>query len=160
MKGLDAEMLAHNCWATQRLLEFCDSLEPQILEKTAPGTAGSIIVTLRHLIAAEERYLAFLEGVARRTEVMEAADLALSELRTEAAGRAERWERALGAHEDPDEVLVRRRPDGTEDRVAAKTVFVQAVHHGNDHRTHVCTVLGSLGLDPPDLSAWAYYGEE
>lgn len=160
MNGLAAEMFAHTCWANQRLLEFCDSLEPAILLKSAPGTAGTIIATLRHLIAAEERYLAFLEGVPRRTEVMEGAELDLAALRQEAVARPARWAAALARHPDPEEVLVRTRADGSQDEVAVKTIFVQAVHHGNDHRTHVCTVLGSLGLDPPDLSAWAYYGVE
>jgi len=39
---------------------------------------------------------------------------------------------------------------------AATLVLAQAVHHGNEHRTHVTTVLGANGLDDPELSAWEY----
>jgi len=154
------ELFRHNSWATQQLLEHCAALPPETLEKTAPGTYGSIIATLRHLSGAEERYLHRAEGTPRREEVMEKAELGLDELRREAVGRAERWQRLLATAPDPDRVIVSKQPDGTEIRIAVKTLLVQAVHHGNDHRTHICTVLGSHGLQVPDLDAWAFYRED
>ena len=43
---------------------------------------------------------------------------------------------------------------------AEDLLFLQAIHHGNDHRTHVCTILGALDLEAPDLSGWRYWDEE
>ena len=34
--------------------------------------------------------------------------------------------------------------------------IVQAIHHGNDHRTHICTILGQNGIDYGDLDVWAF----
>ena len=35
-------------------------------------------------------------------------------------------------------------------------VLAQLVHHGNEHRTQATTILGSHGIDPPEISGWAY----
>ena len=159
MDVLLGEMFRHNAWATQKLLEHCAGLPAEDLEKTAPGTYGSIIATLRHISGAEERYLHRAEGTPRREEVMEKAELGLDDLRREAAGRAERWQRFLATDPDPDRVFLAKRPDGTEVGLKLRTLVVQAIHHGNDHRTHVCTVLGSLGLPVPDLDSWHFYDQ-
>jgi hypothetical protein len=34
--------------------------------------------------------------------------------------------------------------------------MTQALHHANEHRAHICTILGALGHEPPDVSAWEY----
>jgi hypothetical protein len=35
-------------------------------------------------------------------------------------------------------------------------VVIQALHHGNDHRTHICTILGHNGVEYGDMDVWAY----
>jgi uncharacterized damage-inducible protein DinB len=40
----------HNAWATTQILEFCQGLDEQTLNATVPGTYGTIIATLRHII--------------------------------------------------------------------------------------------------------------
>jgi len=155
------ELFRHNSWANRRLLEFCAGLEPPILDSSAPGTMGSIIDTLRHLSGAEERYLEFLElASSRRDEVMEGAKLDLPALQREAAGRTERWDRLLARKLDPGEVIERTRKDGTVDALPRATLLLQAIHHGNDHRTHICTILGAQGIEPPELDGWNFYSVE
>jgi uncharacterized damage-inducible protein DinB len=129
------------------------------LESKTPGTYGSIIDTLRHIGGAEERYLLFLEGRTERPPVMEKDMLDLPALRREAEGRSSRWAAVLASAPDIEQVRTRTRLDGQTDRVAVKTLLVQAIHHGNDHRTQVCTVIGGLGMEAPDLSAWTFYPE-
>ncbi len=49
--------------------------------------------------------------------------------------------------------------DDEEDRKTHSTVGVvlaQLVHHGNEHRTQATTILGASGIDPPEISGWAY----
>jgi uncharacterized damage-inducible protein DinB len=36
-------------------------------------------------------------------------------------------------------------------------MVVQALHHGNDHRTQICTVLSTNGYESPDLDVWTYW---
>ena len=43
----------HNAWATTQILEFCRGLDEQTLNATVPGTYGTIIATLRHIIYCE-----------------------------------------------------------------------------------------------------------
>ncbi|HSR22467.1 MAG TPA: hypothetical protein VLW53_02875, partial [Candidatus Eisenbacteria bacterium] len=31
-----------------------------------------------------------------------------------------------------------------------------AVHHANEHRAHVCSILGAHGLPHPDIDGWAF----
>lgn len=56
------DAFAHHVWATLRLLDACRDLGPAQLETTTPGTYGSIIDTLRHLVAAGASYLEVVSG--------------------------------------------------------------------------------------------------
>lgn len=31
-----------------------------------------------------------------------------------------------------------------------------ALHHGTDHRSQICTVLTTLGVEPPEIDVWDY----
>ena len=54
------------------------------------------------------------------------------------------------------DTLNRTRPprDIVEYPVAA--LIIQAVTHSCEHRTQVATIITQLGLEPPDMSGWAY----
>ncbi len=52
----------HNAWATTQILEFCRGLDEQTLNATVPGTYGTIIATLRHIIYCEIDFLDRLLG--------------------------------------------------------------------------------------------------
>jgi hypothetical protein len=41
-------------------------------------------------------------------------------------------------------------------RLHLGVVLLQAMHHGNDHRTHLCTILGLHGIDYGGIDVWAY----
>jgi hypothetical protein len=41
-------------------------------------------------------------------------------------------------------------------RLHSGVVLLQALHHGNDHRTHIGTILGHNGLTYGDMDVWAY----
>ena len=34
--------------------------------------------------------------------------------------------------------------------------IAQAIHHGTDHRSQVCTALTSLGIVPPGIDLWEW----
>jgi uncharacterized damage-inducible protein DinB len=44
------DLARHNAWATKQILVYCRELDEQTMGATAPGTFGTIIETLRHLI--------------------------------------------------------------------------------------------------------------
>src|SRR5205807_8379648 len=80
------------------------------------------------------------------------ADLAV--LRNAVEAQAARWT-ALVERADTLDVTLQRRDEAPVPH-AEGLLFLQAVHHGNDHRTHVCTILGAHGLEVPEFSAWEY----
>jgi uncharacterized damage-inducible protein DinB len=147
------EALRYNRWANLRLLDTCGELKRSQLELTAPGTYGSIAATWLHLIGAERRYLWRLNGAVGRfsqhrrfpgIDVLSRQAAASGDGLIEAARRARRGQSVIGTS----------RRGAFE--VAKAILLVQAIHHGNDHRTHVCTVLGHHHLPYPDMDVWTY----
>nr|MDQ3044026.1 DinB family protein [Chloroflexota bacterium] len=56
------DLAKHNAWATAQVISFCQKLDVPALDATAPGTFGTIIETLRHIIDSEAGYLFRLTG--------------------------------------------------------------------------------------------------
>lgn len=142
--GLLRMIVGHHIWATQRLIDRCLQLSPAQLELSTPGTYGSIHATLAHLVQGDggfQRWIQDQEVVCSEP----GSPPPMATLRADMESRARVWRELLDR----------------EDELAATNVgliLTQAVHHGAEHRTHVCSILGAHGLDVPDLSGWAYAG--
>jgi uncharacterized damage-inducible protein DinB len=149
-----AEAFGHHIWATCRLIDTCLELSPAQLETTVPGTYGSIIHTLRHLVGADTFYLSSMTDGAIPGIDEETMDLAA--LRAEIVRNEQRWADVLDRHPDPDAIVIRRRADGSVEHAPAGTRLAQAVHHGTDHRSQVCTALTALGIEPPGIDVWEF----
>ena len=147
------EAFRYNKWANLHLLSVCSGLPAEQLELTSAGTYGSIAKTFHHLLGAEQRYIRRLTGTEPRvSEKDDFPGLAVLTREAEASGdRLIELASTLKADDEIDEA--RRSPYA---RLPAGIVLVQAMHHGNDHRTHICTVLGSQGIDYGDMDVWAY----
>jgi len=46
--------------------------------------------------------------------------------------------------------------DGSELDAVMGVRFAQALHHGTDHRSQICTAMTSLGVEPPGIDVWEY----
>ena len=144
-------------WATLRLLDTCRALSSEQLETMVEGTYGPILETLRHLVGADASYLYALTGgdVAVIDEgAMDVAGLRAAMERNRAA-----WVSLLAQDLDPDAVVVRRRPDGSESHAPMGVRLAQALHHGTDHRSQVCTALTTIGIEPPAIDVWDFANE-
>jgi uncharacterized damage-inducible protein DinB len=53
-------------------------------------------------------------------------------------------------------MLTRHRADGSSITAPLGVRLAQAIHHGTDHRSQVCTALTTLGVTPPEIDAWDY----
>jgi uncharacterized damage-inducible protein DinB len=152
--SLLAEGFSHHVWASIRLIDVCLGLSDEQLQTPAPGTYGPIIDTMRHLVGADTDYLFVLtDGEVPRVDE---STMDLPALREEMARNEGRWADAMRRHPDPDVVVVRHRDDGSESHAQAGTRLTQAIHHGTDHRSQVCTALTALGIEPPEIDVWAY----
>lgn len=149
------DAFAHHTWATLRVIDACTGLSDEQLAKAVPGTYGSILDTLRHLVAADSWYLFVItDGAYEPFE--EESGLGLPELRAAAERQGEAWTRLIEGEIDPDRMVVRHRDDGSETHAPLGVRLAQAVHHGTDHRSQVCTTLTSLGIEPPWIDVWDY----
>lgn len=148
------DAFGHHAWATVRLIDTCIELSPDQLATSVPGTYGSILDTLRHIVGADASYLHTLTGgiIPRIDE--DAMDLA--QLRAAMESYADAWLGLVAQDLDPEQVLSRRWDDGSESFAPVGVRLSQALHHGTDHRSQICTALTSLGVEPPDIDVWAF----
>jgi uncharacterized damage-inducible protein DinB len=153
LDALWTETFRYHKWANLHLLDACANLTDEQLESTAPGTYGTIAATFQHLIAAEQRYLRRLDG----------GEPAINE-HDEFPGIAKLMELASGGGDRLIEAASKITPDDTVEtnfddgrfKLHLGVVIIQALHHGNDHRTHVCTILGHHQIPYGDMDVWAY----
>jgi uncharacterized damage-inducible protein DinB len=151
MDGALLELFRHQTWATLRLIELCQGLDPSYLEATTPGTYGTIRQTLQHLVSAEEGYY-WTVTRERLAEPLTDEPVTLDELAERIRRLGPRWEHLAQDAEAPGRELITR--DGW--RVIGRVPMAQAVHHADQHRNHVLSILGARGIDVPDLSVWDY----
>jgi uncharacterized damage-inducible protein DinB len=148
-----ADAFAHHAWATVQLIDACMALEEHQLRVGVPGVYGSILETLRHLVGSDCSYLRVTSGEHPDFDP-DAAQL--QDLRDEMTGHAAAWADLLGRDLDPDAWLVRNRPDGSQTHAPLGIRLAQALHHGTDHRSQVCTILSNQGVEPPAIDVWDY----
>ncbi len=153
-RSLLADPFEHHVWATLRMIDACTALDAAQLATAVPGTYGSILETLRHLVGGDCSYLNLLTGGAVAAIDEEQIDLPGLRVAMEANGTA--WANLLTQDLDPDQVVVRRRDDGSESRAPLGIRLAQALDHGTDHRSQACTTLTMLGIEPPAIDAWAF----
>ena len=140
-------------WANLYLLDVCASLPEAELSLSVPGTYGTIAATLQHLAAAEQRYVrrfGFGDPQIRETDpfpglaVLRGYFERSGDQLLEAAGRIKGDETSDGKDEH-----------GTF-KVNLSIILAQALHHGGDHRTQICTILGHHGISYGEMDVWEY----
>lgn len=143
----------HNAWATTQILEFCRGLDEQTLSATVPGTYGTVIATLRHIIYCEREFFDRLLDREPSDLWQVGPTTSLDALIEHAAQLAIDWELFLAGEVDGERLLP---PDEGTEPIPAGIVIAVVLYHGSDHRGQICTILSSLGHAPPDLTPWAY----
>ena len=144
----------HNLWANLRLLDACAELDETQLAATAVGTFGDIYKTLNHIIRAELRYTYHLTGRPQGIPLEMEDDPDVAALRVYAQQTGESLI-AIAAGTTPSD-LVHLEWDNLRWPIPAGFLQAQALTHSTEHRVHVTTIMTQLGVEPPDLSGWAY----
>ena len=149
-------MFEHNLWATLKLIDVCAALDPAKLGEKDPAVYGSIQETLVHIVNAERWYawllhgrpggerVARLEGTLPLTGLRQYADMAAQDMIT-LAKRAADLPDAIGKDDK-----------GQETPIPVAILLTQAIHHANEHRTNVTTMLAHVDVPDCDISGWAY----
>ena len=73
------DAFAHHVWVTTRLIDACLALNTKQVTTAVPGTYGSIIETMRHLVEGDSDYLSIMTG--DRTHLIDTEHMDLPELR-------------------------------------------------------------------------------
>ena len=154
MQPLLVEAFRYNKWANLHLLDVCAEFTGEQLQMSAPGTYGTIASTFLHLLAAEQRYLKRLGAGEPQINERDEPFPGIAVLR-EHAVRSGDMLIEIAPYVSPDEAHETDRDRGRV-KLYSGVVVVQALHHGNDHRTHICTILGHNGLTYGDMDVWAY----
>jgi uncharacterized damage-inducible protein DinB len=153
-KSVLGDAFDHHVWATLRLVDASLALSPEQLATAVPGTYGSILATMRHLVGADSSYLFRLSG--GRTPLIDEDQMDLPELRAAMERNGAGWSQVVGEDLNPDTVFVGHGDDGSETHAPVGIRIAQALHHGTDHRSQICTALTTLGVEPPDIDVWDF----
>ena len=151
MTSVLGDAFAHHVWASIRLLDACAVLDDVQLAATVPGTYGSIIDTLRHLVGGDVFYLDVLLD---RREPFDDVASDIPALRSVMKEHGPIWHRLIAGDIDPATDVVEHEDNGYETHAPLGIRLAQALYHGTDHRSQVCTALTSIGVEPPALEAW------
>jgi uncharacterized damage-inducible protein DinB len=153
-----SEAFEHHLWATGKLIRHLRGLPSAALSATAPGVYGEVMATLSHLLDADGRYLRNLEG---RPPIKTGPDddRPLDKLADQLELQGKRWHELMPRIAGLD-ITLPERGDRPELPHATNLLLVQALHHGNDHRTEICTILTTNGFEGPDLDVWSYWQEK
>ena len=157
-RSLLADAFAHHVWATLRLIDSCLALSPEQLATGVPGTYGSILETMRHTVGADASYLSVMS--AGRFHGIDEDRMDLGELRSVMEANATAWSWLLAQDPDPDVVVARHRDDGSESKAPVGIRLAQALHHGTDHRSQICTALTTLAVEPPAIDVWDFAAQD
>jgi len=154
MDDIWRDALLFHKWANLKVLDACANLSDEQLQLTSPGTYGTIADTLMHLLRAEQGYIRRLTGTKPvRTEKVPFPGV--DALRGEFAKSADALLEAAAALK-PEDTTVAEYDSGEMVTLRQSLVVVQAIHHGNDHRTHIYTILGSHGIPFEEIDVWGY----
>jgi uncharacterized damage-inducible protein DinB len=150
------ELFRYHVWATLHLIDTCMGYPPTILHEMVVGTDRSILHTLTHLVGTEQSYLETLTGAPAETPIRRGEVLSLTDLQQRYLTQPDRWESLLERLADIDVTLP---ADGERPATlhGQNLLVMQALQHGIDHRTQICTTLHMLGLEPPAIDGWSYW---
>ena len=128
--------LRHDVWATEQLIARCRQLTAEQLQLSVPGTYGTVLRTLQHIVSSDEGYLlgTLLHDPLFRHE----PDVALDVIASHVPHVTDAVERLFASGDVDGDRLIRdtpaRRPDQPRFEMNAWAPLTQFVHHGNDHR--------------------------
>jgi uncharacterized damage-inducible protein DinB len=66
------------------------------------------------------------------------------------------WQRLVAGDLDPTTDVIEFEDSGYETHAPLGIRLAQALYHGTDHRSQVCTALTALGIEPPPIEVWDF----
>lgn len=143
-------LFRHNLWANLTLFDACAALAEEQLATTVIGVYGTLYDTLNHIARSEQWYLFLLTGREQRLHRKDTPSLGALRDHVRQSG-----EGLVAVAAGPGDVVV-LESNGERWVYAAGMILNQVINHATEHRSQIATMLTQLGIEPPDLSGWAY----
>jgi len=157
--NLWSNVFRHHRWSNQVLIEFLSRLPPAQLELTVPGTYGSSIDTIRHLISSDADYVRIVPDTPDVPQCEQDGPFSgWDELRTV----AETADTALVAYVDglTADLFFVDVDEGEAFGLTRSMLLAQIIHHATEHRSQIRGTLSTHGITPPEISVWAWRKSE
>ncbi len=142
------DLARYNRWATERVLDAASRLEPERRREPAPGTAGTIQVTIAHLAGVERWFTALIPD---RPFEPPPEDPPWEELTRFVLADADALVELI---ESLDDEALDRLVDRHGYRMLARDLVLQALTHSHQHRTQVAAAVDVRGVP---VTATDYY---
>lgn len=155
--NLWSQLYRHHRWSNLTMIDFLTQLNDEQLALTVPGTYGSSIDTIRHIVSSDADYVRIIPDTPQVTQMSE---------RDTFAG----WTSLRQISDEADSVLIEYVDGLTEDlffvdvdsesgetfELTRSMLLCQIIHHATEHRSQIRTTLSAHGITPPEISTWAW----
>lgn len=158
-RSILANIFEHHKWSNLTLIDFLARLTKEQLELTVPGVYGTPFATIRHLISSNADYVRIIPDAPRVPQIDDEGPFGgWVELR-EIADAADT---ALISYVDglSDDMFFIDVDDGEAFELARSILLAQIVHHATEHRSQIRMTLSTHGIEPPEISLWAWRTSE
>ena len=153
-----AVIFEYNRWANRAIIEACERLDEPALDTAVAGTYGSVRDMLVHVISGQDNYVGHLSGDSRRylaAQAMRSQWPGFEALRL-AAERSDAGLIEVARALDTDGLVTLPPWEGVVYTSPGSFILLQAISHGIEHRSQICTTLTQTGVTPPELDGWAF----
>ena len=154
-----ARMFEQHAWSNQVLIDFLEGLSDEQLALAVPGTYGSSLDTIRHLISSDADYVRIIPDAPAVPQIAQDGPFGgWDELRAVAAEA----DAALIAYvaDHADDLFFVDIDEGIAYELTRSMLLNQIIHHATEHRSQIRTTLSAHGITPPELSTWAWRNSE
>lgn len=139
-------LLAHDRWATARLLDVCAPLSAEQLRQPFELGPGSLQATLTHILGAMRSWNDVLHGRPQRPRLEQDPALTIAQLRAELERLSDDF--AAGVRAGRLEDVLQRERAGQVYRFTRGAVLAHVTTHGMHHRAQCLNMLRQLGVSP------------
>lgn len=150
-----SNLYRHHRWSNLTLIDFLSTLTDEQLSLTVPGTYGSSLATIRHVISSDADYVRIIPDTPEVPQVAEDGPFGgWDELRQV----ADTADIALIGYVDTltDDAFFIDVDDGVAFELTRSFLLGQIIHHATEHRSQIRTTLSAHGIAPPDIDTWAW----
>jgi len=110
--------------------------------------------SLRHIVGGDSFYLDVLLGGPVVPFEEDGSDIPT--MRAVIEGHGEAWQRLVARDMDAATDVIEYEGSGYESHAPLGIRLAQALHHGTDHRSQICTALTVIGIEPPSIDVWDF----